>query len=662
MRVLSHLKLRAKLTLLLCLFGLGLIAATGVAASLMQQRMVDDRVDKLRAVVQSAVGIAQLLNADVVAQRLTREQALDRLGTSIHGMRFDGGDGYVIVRRDAVILLHGADPAMEGKPSATRDARGRPLAGLIADALQGGNEGIVRYLFPKPGQSEPRSKISYVVRFAPWQVVFFAGAYTDDLDAAFRATLLRLGLTAGVILAVMLFAAWLVNRDITVSLGALKTAMERLATGDLAADIPATARRDEVGAMARTVLVFKDSAVTADRLAAEEQLRQRAAADKQVALIHMAERIEAETTAALAQTAERTAGMAATADKMSALAARTGTSAQSAASAAAQALANAQTVASAAEQLASSIRGIGDQATQSSAAVGRAVAAGTETRATIEALNEQVGRIGAVAGMIGEIAAKTNLLALNATIEAARAGEAGRGFAVVASEVKALASQTARSTEEIAGTISQVRTATGASVEAVARIERTIGEIHAIALSIAAAVEQQGTATALIARNVAETAAAAHEITNRITDLSGEAEQTGTHAGEVRANAAILHAALSELRQTVIRVVRTSTTEVDRRNLPRYPVDLACRVIIPGQRDRTARIADLSAGGATVLGGLDLPVGCAGTIAVEGSAFPVPFTVRACAQGRLHVAFASDSAATAAFEPILERVAQRRAA
>ena len=85
---------------------------------------------------------------------------------------------------------------------------------------------------------------------------------------------------------------------------------------------------------------------------------------------------------------------------------------------------------------------------QSAAVVSRAVTAGAEARATIEALNQEVERIGAVAGMIGEIAAKTNLLALNATIEAARAGDAGKGFPVVASEVKALATQTAHSTQE----------------------------------------------------------------------------------------------------------------------------------------------------------------------------------------------------------------------
>ena len=194
--------------------------------------------------------------------------------------------------------------------------------------------------------------------------------------------------------------------------------------------------------------------------------------------------------------------------------------------------------------------------------VGRAVSAGNETRATIATLNEQVARIGAVADMIAEIAAKTNLLALNATIEAARAGDAGKGFAVVASEVKLLATQTARSTEEIGRHIADVRAATGASVAAVAQIEHTIGEINAIAGSIAAAVEQQGAATAEIARNVTETATAANAMTSRTTEVSGEAEETGRHAAEVQDNAAALDLAVGDLRQSVIQVVRSATVEV----------------------------------------------------------------------------------------------------
>ena len=318
--------------------------------------------------------------------------------------------------------------------------------------------------------------------------------------------------------------------------------------------------------------------------------------------------------------------MMATADAMSASADRTGGAAETAAGAAALATANAQTVASAAEQLSASIREIGAQVSESAAVVGRAVAAGANTRTTIEALNQEVEQIHAVADMIGEIAARTNLLALNATIEAARAGEAGKGFAVVANEVKQLATRTAHSTAEIARHIGQVRSATGAAVEAVVGIERTITEISAIAGSIAAAVEQQGAATAEIARNVSGTAQAAHEMTARTTEVSAEASDTGRRAAEVRENAAGLNAAIEELRHALVQVVRSSTPEVDRRASRHFEVNLPCRVMSGGQTYRV-RVADLSEESGARLRGTswNLPIGSQGTLEIDGVGFPLPF-------------------------------------
>jgi len=393
----------------------------------------------------------------------------------------------------------------------------------------------------------------------------------------------------------------------------------------------------------------------------ENRIVERAEAEKRTALTNMADTIESETGAALEQIRQRTMAMTATADAMSASAGRTRAAAETAAGAAGQAMANAQSVAGAAEQLTASIREISNQMSQSAAVVRRAVAAGSETRATIEALNQEVERIGAVADMIAEIAAKTNLLALNATIEAARAGDAGKGFAVVASEVKALATQTARSTQEISRHINQVREATGASVAAVARIERTITEVDAIAGSIAAAVAQQGAATAEIARNVTETATAANEMTTRTTQVSAEAGKTGCHAAEVRENATGLSDAMGELRHSVIRVVRTSTAEVDRRGNPRRTIDLACRLMIGGQ-NYTAQVVDLSETGARVHGAPESQPGLRGTLALGGVDYSLPFIVRRSEHGALGLEFALDNATAAAFSETLGRLSQRRAA
>ena len=465
-------------------------------------------------------------------------------------------------------------------------------------------------------------------------------------------------LIAGVALVLGTLIAWLVGRSIIRPITGMTAAMSLLASGEAAVDVPSRDATDEMGAMAKAVDIFKQNAVERSLLeATHNALEEKALQDKHAALMSMAEKIEAESGATLDTVGTRTNAIATAAEAMSASAGRTGESAAGAAIAATKAVANAQTVASAAEQLAASIREIGGQVSQSTVVVGRAVAAGGETRATMAALNEQVGRIGVVADMISEIAAKTNLLALNATIEAARAGDAGKGFAVVASEVKQLATQTARSTEEITRHIGEVRTATGASVAAVGRIEQTIGEINAIAGSIAAAVEQQGAATAEIARNVNETAAAAGQMTQRIAEVSAEAEQTGQRSAQVRDDTVALHSLVGELKHALIRVVRTSTADVNRRHQARYRANLDCQLVVAGTGSSKARVADISEGGAAIAGATPLPVGARGTLEVDRIGMKLPFDVLAVERDVLHLAFDLDPPATARFAQMLRQLA-----
>jgi methyl-accepting chemotaxis protein len=496
-----------------------------------------------------------------------------------------------------------------------------------------------------------------------------AGAIASQQDAiatmlAGIASARQLGLlTSGSAIAIGLLLAGLIGRGIARPIGSLTGVMRDLAGGSMGVAIPYGTRRDELGEMARAVGVFRDHMTQEVELIGQRETeREQAAADKRAALVRMAETVERETQKAIEQIGHLTATMATTTDEMGASAARTDVSARSAAAAAAQALANAETVASAAEQLAASIREIGSQVSQSTTAVGRAVAAGHATRRTIETLNERIGRIGAVAEMISDIAAKTNLLALNATIEAARAGDAGKGFAVVASEVKQLATQTAHSTGEIARHLSEVRAATAESVTAVGRIEETISEIDAISGSIAAAVEEQGAATAEIARNVAETANAANAVTSRITEVSTEADRTGRRAVDVQNNIASLAASVGELGHTVIRVVRTATVDVDRRQSHREQTVLACSLELAGGGTHAARVVDISEAGAWIQAGPAMQAGDRGTLRLDGADVSVPFTVRGGEDGNAHLAFAVDAAATASLRTMLERLPRRIAA
>ena len=231
---------------------------------------------------------------------------------------------------------------------------------------------------------------------------------------------------------------------------------------------------------------------------------------------------------------------------------------------------------------------------------------------------------------------------------------AGKGFAVVASEVKALATQTERSTEEITRSIGEVRSATAASVAAVGRIDQTIATLSTIAGSIAAAVEQQGAATAEIARNVTHTAEAVNAMTARITEVSGEAHESGQRTTAVRESAETLMTAVSNFRRSVVRVVRTSTEDVNRRKSPRFDVDVAARMELAGGRTQAVRVTNLSEGGARI-GGASLAADARGALVLDGLAHRLPFIVHGMENQEARVAFTLDAAAGLALRTFLER-------
>jgi len=547
---LSNLRLGTKMTLLLALSAAAMIAIALTGAVILHQRMIDDRVEKLRATVDSAVTIAAALNTRVTAQEITREQALDLLHRDIRAIRYDNGSGYVSIidANDGTVLMHGVNPALEGKVNPLDPVTGQSISTLILDAVRGADHGMASYMYPRPGQTQPLDKVVAAARFAPWAMVFYAGAYTDDLEAAFNASLPKVALVGGAILLLTSLAAWLISRDISVSLGRLKGAMTRLATGDLTADIPGADRRDEVGDMATTVQVFRNHMKEADQLrAAQEQQKRDAAAVQKAALSSLADGFESKIGRLVGTLSASATALQGTARTLTATAGQSNQQAAGVAAAAEQASTGLHSVASASEELTASIHEISRQVAQSSKITGKAVDDAKRTDTIVRALAEGAEKIGAVVGLITNIASQTNLLALNATIEAARAGDAGKGFAVVASEVKSLANQTGKATEEIGAQITQIQAATREAVDAISGISATIGEVSTIATAIAAAVEQQGAATSEIARNVQQTAQAAQEVTIGISGVSQAASETGTAAGLVLTSASDLSSQADQL-------------------------------------------------------------------------------------------------------------------
>ena len=535
----------AKLALTAAVSALFMVLVAILLLLIARSALIAERTEKAHAIADSVWMMADTFQRAAQSGAISDDEAKARFFTASGAVRFEGGANYVFVydTETGVCVMNTGNPPLLGKDGrGLKDSNGVPFMAAMIDIAKRG-EGTLRYAFPKGVSKIPLDKVAYIRGFAPWHMMIASAEYMQDIDDMFWSMARTAAAAIGALLLVLLTIAWAIGRSVVKPLSALKTRMAALGGGDLETPVDGVNRRDEIGEMARTVLVFKEAAITKAKLESEaaaarlavdaeraareaektEEARQDLFAIEALAqgldrlaagdLVHLIDTPFAEKTEKLRQDFNASIGrlkqtllsVVSTAEAI-----QSGTREISGASddlsrRTEQQAASLEETAAALNEITSTVRKSAEGASHArvvvTAADEDAKRSAVVVRQAVEAMDaiaQSAQQISQIIGVIDEIAFQTNLLALNAGVEAARAGEAGRGFAVVASEVRALAQRSAEAAREIKGLISasaaqvdhgvKLVAETGASL---ARIMAQVGEINQAVSDIADGAKEQ---------------------------------------------------------------------------------------------------------------------------------------------------------------------------
>jgi methyl-accepting chemotaxis protein len=553
-KLLSRLACRsiaAKLVVMAAAGALSMALIAVIILLIARSALTAERAEKAHAMVDSVWSMADDFQHAAESGAISAEEAKARLYAASGAIRFEGHSNYVFIfdTETGICVMDSGNPVLLGKDGrALKDSYGVPFGAVLIDIAKQQGEGSLRYSFPKGNTKTPLDKVAYVRIFAPWHLAIIAAEYMTDLDDMFWGMVRTASVVIGLLVLASMGIAWAVGRSVVKPLSALKARMTGLIAGDLDTHVAGADRRDELGEMARAVLVFKDAAIAKSRLEGEAETARHAAERESAAReserteearqdhfaiealgqglgrLASGDLVQLIDTPFAAKTEKLRQDFNASVDKLrqtmlsvvsSVDAIQSGTREITMASddlsrRTEQQAASLEETAAALEEITATVKKSAEGADHARQVV--ATADNDAKKSTVvvrqaveamDAIAKSAQQISQIIGVIDEIAFQTNLLALNAGVEAARAGDAGRGFAVVASEVRALAQRSADAAKEIKSLISASTTQVDHGVKLVAetgksleRIMAQVTEINTVVAEIAAGAKEQSTGLA----------------------------------------------------------------------------------------------------------------------------------------------------------------------